>query len=645
MASKQKRRATAFYPHINSTNRPQKPFSRSAAKRESVMALGSIEHLQHYFTKTGIAAKKQNIANMTKLGLVPAIGGKTHVRNNSSLNSISDLPLPPSPSVPIPNRPSFPIVKNYEVNPESLLPGVIEDLITVSNVWEIQPGTSSSQNPDLLGAKVSGADVLGLLKLTTRAIRSVRNYMLSLPDESAGTLRAQFRSKLTVESAPVPIRIRSQAKEDDPLTLLRRSALEVLAVLRDLEERSRIPLSDDAYDAQSDRSGRVASPCPLSDDEVSTGNSDMDPDSSVAFSVVRVNGREESIMVWEEEEDDFNADESEKEKKELWDERLVLGSGWLYKQDIKMNDLSVEQDVIRGYLDIVDEVLFGGRTEAEKKGLRGWDREKTRLAFKEEKGGSRVKNRRVSGGDIPSNGTQFESRSKRRVVSLGMADALRGMTLVEEPETMQTLAEEEEEYTPVLEGDSVDEDELPLWAQRSTFPDDILGRIHCFLADVLPSHLVPHLSPPSPPDSFLTCLASGQLLCSAYNSAIRRSKEPWGYVNKDSIHDIIALEQAGVDEGSIKENKSWTFRRIDNLRLWTGALKIRYILPIIMPSVVPGTGSSNMPGSPTLHKFPEPPIHFDPKVVAKRGEGWQGMLQMVLVRWAEKVIEETRACK
>ena len=56
--SQKARRQTAFYPNMNSSNKPQKPFSRSAAKRESVMALGSIEHLQHYFTKTGLASKK-----------------------------------------------------------------------------------------------------------------------------------------------------------------------------------------------------------------------------------------------------------------------------------------------------------------------------------------------------------------------------------------------------------------------------------------------------------------------------------------------------------------------------------------------------------------------------------------------------------
>lgn len=57
IAVKKARRQTAFYP--NMANKPQKPFSRSAAKRESVMALGSIEYLQHYFTKTGIAPRKK----------------------------------------------------------------------------------------------------------------------------------------------------------------------------------------------------------------------------------------------------------------------------------------------------------------------------------------------------------------------------------------------------------------------------------------------------------------------------------------------------------------------------------------------------------------------------------------------------------
>ena len=52
--SNKQRRQVAFFPNLNSSNKPQKPFSRSAAGGESVMTLGSIGHLQHYFTKTGL---------------------------------------------------------------------------------------------------------------------------------------------------------------------------------------------------------------------------------------------------------------------------------------------------------------------------------------------------------------------------------------------------------------------------------------------------------------------------------------------------------------------------------------------------------------------------------------------------------------
>jgi hypothetical protein len=46
----------------------------------------------------------------------------------------------------------------------------------------------------------------------------------------------------------------------------------------------------------------------------------------------------------------------------------------------------------------------------------------------------------------------------------------------------------------------------------------------------------------------------------------------WGYINKDAIHDIATLEsRKEVHEGAENEKerrKGWTFRRIDNLRLW-----------------------------------------------------------------------------
>ena len=57
-----KRRQTLIYPPSKDSVRTPKPFSRSAAKRDSVLALGSIEHLQHYFTKAGIQAKQKYVA-------------------------------------------------------------------------------------------------------------------------------------------------------------------------------------------------------------------------------------------------------------------------------------------------------------------------------------------------------------------------------------------------------------------------------------------------------------------------------------------------------------------------------------------------------------------------------------------------------
>ncbi|KAI0276033.1 hypothetical protein BC826DRAFT_1114231 [Russula brevipes] len=40
-------------------------------------------------------------------------------------------------------------------------------------------------------------------------------------------------------------------------------------------------------------------------------------------------------------------------------DELVLGSGWLYKQDLKVKELKIQQEAVAQYLDTVDEVLFG----------------------------------------------------------------------------------------------------------------------------------------------------------------------------------------------------------------------------------------------------------------------------------------------
>ncbi|KAJ3730741.1 hypothetical protein C8R42DRAFT_14926 [Lentinula raphanica] len=795
---KSQRRQTAFYPHVNSSNKTQKPFSRSAAKRESVMALGSIEHLQYYFTKAGLKAKKKYVSwllflfvlrclLMTHYGLVPAIGSNSNIHSpgTSSITSISELQLlPPTPVVPDTSRGrldallSTPHVKAAEIDPETLLPGVIEDLRAVERVWCID-GLDGLDASDTDGLDVADGtskddklntpiDILDILQTTTRAIRSTRNYLLAqpLPDDTSATgannfltAREHFRSN---RLGPQPMAQRSTSgsgsgssgsgsgrghdASPDGLTLIRRSALEVLGVLRELEEKTRLPLSDEAYDAQSDGGGsrKGAGAGTRGDNDEDEDTSDVNADAvdvpvhqvdhstSVAFSLIQVNGRYESVPVWEDPDGEdpfaFNEAEATKEAKERWDERLVLGSGWLYAQDVTLGQLREERRMVGGYLDLVDGVLFEGtkpqRTKENENANgeggweRGWERERRRRRERErerERSRSRNRNsakRRVSAGDVLESRTNSSSMPRSGVglglglglgtgetgtgrrVSTGMLpDLVTQLSLSEEPQQMEGISEEAEhdEQRPQLdEGDNdddseIEDDALPEWAKRSTFVD----RAHSLLLSLLPPHLHHALLPPSssPPSSspsahalFLQSLSSGQLLCIAYNAGVRKSKKPWGYINKEGIHDILALQSQNQNQGQGTQGTQtgWTFRRSDNLRLWVGALKLRYMLPIVVPSQTlssppnpnpthnttsnsnsnsnsPSTTAHNTPlSSPhpsistsnqKLPKFPtnEPPVTFDARVVAKQEEGWEEMLEAVLRRWMWRVVDEKRS--
>ena len=134
------------------------------------------------------------------------------------------------------------------------------------------------------GGAGGGFNVLHALKVTMHPIQSVRNYLLSLPDEQ-GISRTQhrqtFRPTSLSTSEPQKHRVSSDAACMDPLAQVRRAALDALTVLRELEETTRIPLSDDAYDVGSDRSSpsRVLSPTELSD---------IPTDASFSVSIMRV---------------------------------------------------------------------------------------------------------------------------------------------------------------------------------------------------------------------------------------------------------------------------------------------------------------------------------------------------------------------
>jgi len=309
------------------------------------------------------------------------------------------------------------------------------------------PGTNRDAKPS------DNFDVLKSLKVTTHAIRSVRNYVVSLPSESlfiTGNQRQHYRphhlTNLPVQKRHSP----NPSSASVALSRIRKAALSTLSVLRLLEESSRLPLSDDAYDAQSDHGSSFCVTSPSNHSDGADGDrSSTSDDNQPAFTLIRVQGRDEQVPVWEEPDDDFNQPQEE-QKREAWVERLVLGSGWLYKQDIQLSSLTKERQEVKAYLDVVDEVLFNGP----KDGQRGWKGERDRS----------LKNRRVSTGDADRRGAAFPDvrTSKRRVVSTGILN--------------NSLAEELEEMDAIEEESAVDDDDLPEWAKRSTFHNDPLGR-------------------------------------------------------------------------------------------------------------------------------------------------------------------------
>ncbi|KAH9051607.1 hypothetical protein EDB83DRAFT_2622471, partial [Lactarius deliciosus] len=461
--NKKFRPQAAFYPNVNAANKEQKPFSRSAAKRESVMALGSIEHLQHYFTKTGLIAKKEYVrgfylstsdfrSNAQRKGLVPAIGSlSAHIKANPSLSDLPELDLPPSPALPAPSFPSFtPYVKTFEIGPENRWPGVTQALSVVEQA-----------------APSSGFDTPRVLKVTTYATCSVRNYLLSLPDEHGHTQPRQVSARHRFPRANRRNAF-SGTDRTDPLARIRRAALDVLTLLRELEKSARVPLSDDALYA------------------------------SFSVSVMQVGGQRESILVWTKQ----------------WDERFVRSSGWPYKQDFKIEDIEKQWGVVAQYLDI-DEVLFRGS-----KNIRA---------------GYTSKNmRRGRRNPSVSRGAKADARAPPplnldHVVS-NTETAASGRS-ARRPGEPQTLVEEDgnENERDGDETSGVVEDHLPRWARWCTFPDNPLMRTLMLLVEFLPTSLLHQLPGSQDRAEFLTALSSGQSLCLACNTGVRRSGKPWGY--------------------------------------------------------------------------------------------------------------------
>ncbi|PVG02449.1 hypothetical protein CPB86DRAFT_725534 [Serendipita vermifera] len=645
---KKSRRQTAFYPVVTQTSNT-KPFSKSAAKRESVLALGSIEHLQYYFTKAGLAAKQR--PEFKAKGLVPAIGGG-HLRTPSALNGIPELrfELPPTPVVPqATGQPFANPVKSY-TDPEELLPSLVGDLERVSSLWGLGSAEQRRASSPPNGAPASGDqtasaatstnhetfDVLLVLQSTINAIKSVRNYLVALPDDTDTTLTVPTFRPQTISRLPNPVAKPARRKEGprELLTLIRRPALNVLTALQEIEEKYRLPMTEDPFDGTSDQ-GSGSTRSTLSP-HATSGEDDASSTASFNFSTVVIPGRNKTITVWEDEEEDVFNDDVETERKERWDEKLVLGGGWLYRSDVSLSEVETTRQLVAEYLDKVDSVVFSGNNAEEE---RGWTRSLYKL-----RSNRRSSSRSSSGRQSPD--LNPNTTSERRPRS-GLIENMQHMTIQED-----TLLEEPSSPN------EADDEYLPNWAKRTEFVDDPLGRALALLVTLLPVELLHLLPPPSEPltsTSLMNSLSSGQLLCVAYNAGVRKSRKPWGYINTAAIHDIASLEGSISPNGDKEDEKGgkpkvWTFRRTENLRLWAAALKLRYMIPLVTPSQLLGNkdnSRANTPAtSPTHTNFSlgqvGGPNLFDPGIVARREQLWEEMLHDAVLLWMDAVVKEKR---
>ncbi|CAI2168206.1 13920_t:CDS:2 [Funneliformis geosporum] len=104
------------------------------------------------------------------------------------------------------------------------------------------------------------------------------------------------------------------------------------------------------------------------------------------------------------------------------------------------------------------------------------------------------------------------------------------------------------------------------WVNPDVFGDNVFARYHAFLEVHRPSKskrfpdYTPLPNPSLDKTEFLASLADGKLLCFIYNTIVRRSKRPFGFIDK------------------IHEDTSRTYRATENLKFFAAAAKFRFEL-------------------------------------------------------------------
>ncbi|KAI9319948.1 hypothetical protein BX666DRAFT_2088575 [Dichotomocladium elegans] len=154
-----------------------KGFARSAQRRGSVLTLGPIERLQHFYAKRDLNVNKGGILGFKKM--------------NSEVNDDEDededmLPEPPAP------RPSWTDL-DVETDLDVLLSHSFNDIQLTLTAWSMVTLSSGRSESDASSdSEGSGYHIPSLVHSVTRTIESVRNYTLhrsDLPDSALAKLR------------------------------------------------------------------------------------------------------------------------------------------------------------------------------------------------------------------------------------------------------------------------------------------------------------------------------------------------------------------------------------------------------------------------------------------------------------------------
>lgn len=446
--------------------------------------------------------------------------------------------------------------------------------------------------------------VLTLLNITTSAIRVAQRYFLTLPpvklpNSTAGQRRTENSSSssalgVVTASRPIPrhstmgiasssrraVSPKSQKSSSssvidpasrDPMLRLRRVSLETLGMLREL----------DAKYCTQHQTQTSTHDLDASMNDISIASMDTSGTTNPSFHV-----------------DDTSASERSSHSDAI--------KGHLYRSDISLQDLNKEAQVVKGWIETVDDLL--SQLSAEAKAPRP----------------------RTKSGHLSLDSSPLPKWANE--------DFYDGDGLGQSPLCISSICT----------------------TTQANFTIITTARVKSCIEAHLPADLLADLNNCHSAADLLSVLSDGQILCLAYNAVLRVSQRPWGFIPENSIHDVINLvrarerkEQADQhqnrasnepattshlqvsggsalmrrasseglsgDDAAEKGNKSrigLTFRRHENLRLFVAALKLRYLIQI----------------NPRI----------DIKIIARKEEDWREMLEEVACTWVRAAAEEKR---